>query len=165
MTIEIPAAPEPMPDVRIEATDTRHGCTGCGDQRTEEWRPIPGFDGRYDVSDHGRVRSWVTDKGTRSEPTGVSATQRWRNFLPRGAAVLLVYRTETAKARRVESETHRLLRRVLTPAFTKKRQAVRLLGCSGAGYSECYVDNGTAPVLFFATVASHYGADEIEVAA
>ncbi|NDC89398.1 MAG: hypothetical protein EB075_11460 [Bacteroidetes bacterium] len=25
----------------------------------EEWRPIQGFDGRYDVSNHGRIRSWV----------------------------------------------------------------------------------------------------------
>lgn len=25
---------------------------------TEEWRPIPGYDGYYDVSDIGRVRSW-----------------------------------------------------------------------------------------------------------
>jgi hypothetical protein len=24
---------------------------------TEKWRPIPGFEGRYEVSDHGRVRS------------------------------------------------------------------------------------------------------------
>ena len=24
----------------------------------EEWRPIPGWEGEYDVSDHGRVRSW-----------------------------------------------------------------------------------------------------------
>lgn len=26
---------------------------------TEEWRPIPGYEGRYDVSDHGNVRSWI----------------------------------------------------------------------------------------------------------
>lgn len=25
----------------------------------EEWRPIAGYEGRYDVSSHGRVRSWV----------------------------------------------------------------------------------------------------------
>lgn len=25
----------------------------------EEWRAIPGFGGRYDVSDEGRIRSWV----------------------------------------------------------------------------------------------------------
>lgn len=25
----------------------------------EEWRPIPGFDGRYEVSDQGRVRSLI----------------------------------------------------------------------------------------------------------
>lgn len=26
---------------------------------TEQWLPVPGFEGRYDVSDLGRVRSWV----------------------------------------------------------------------------------------------------------
>jgi hypothetical protein len=25
----------------------------------ETWRPIPGYEGRYDVSDQGRVRSWL----------------------------------------------------------------------------------------------------------
>jgi len=27
--------------------------------RTERWRPIPGYEGRYDVSDQGQVRSWL----------------------------------------------------------------------------------------------------------
>jgi len=31
---------------------------------TEEWRAIDGFDGYYEVSDHGRIRSWK-DKGAR----------------------------------------------------------------------------------------------------
>lgn len=26
----------------------------------ERWLPVPGFEGKYDVSDQGRVRSWVT---------------------------------------------------------------------------------------------------------
>jgi len=25
--------------------------------RTEEWRPVPGYEGHYEVSDHGRIRS------------------------------------------------------------------------------------------------------------
>lgn len=29
----------------------------------EQWRPIPGYEGRYDVSDHGRVRSWMKWRG------------------------------------------------------------------------------------------------------
>lgn len=29
----------------------------------EEWRPIAGYEGRYDVSDLGRVRSWVPYRG------------------------------------------------------------------------------------------------------
>ena len=27
--------------------------------RVEEWRDVPGYGGRYDVSSHGRVRSWA----------------------------------------------------------------------------------------------------------
>jgi hypothetical protein len=28
-------------------------------QDVEEWRPVPGYEGRYEVSNHGRVRSWL----------------------------------------------------------------------------------------------------------
>ena len=31
-----------------------------GNELTEVWRPVPGFDGWYDASDWGRVRSWRT---------------------------------------------------------------------------------------------------------
>jgi hypothetical protein len=31
--------------------------------RVEEWREVPGYGGRYDVSSEGRVRSWVTWRG------------------------------------------------------------------------------------------------------
>lgn len=35
----------------------------------EIWRPVPGFEGRYDVSDQGRVRGWVNNYGNqRVEP-------------------------------------------------------------------------------------------------
>lgn len=29
----------------------------------EQWRPIPGHEGRYDVSDQGQVRSWLPWRG------------------------------------------------------------------------------------------------------
>lgn len=29
----------------------------------ESWRDVPGFEGRYQVSDQGRVRSWVNRRG------------------------------------------------------------------------------------------------------
>lgn len=31
--------------------------------RDERWLPIPGYEGRYDVSDAGRVRSWLAWQG------------------------------------------------------------------------------------------------------
>lgn len=33
---------------------------------SENWKPIPGFSGRYDVSDLGRIRSWVPWRGQSS---------------------------------------------------------------------------------------------------
>lgn len=35
---------------------------------TEHWKEIPGSDGRYEVSDYGRVRSWYYRKHWQSEP-------------------------------------------------------------------------------------------------
>jgi DNA-binding CsgD family transcriptional regulator len=37
-------------------------------QTIEQWREIPGSDGRYEVSDHGRVRSWYGKGGRRDAP-------------------------------------------------------------------------------------------------
>lgn len=31
---------------------------------SERWRAVPGFHGRYEVSDHGRLRSLVSHRGT-----------------------------------------------------------------------------------------------------
>ena len=31
--------------------------------RLEEWRDVPGYGGRYEISSQGRVRSWVTWRG------------------------------------------------------------------------------------------------------
>lgn len=37
-------------------------------QTIEQWKEIPGSDGRYEVSDHGRVRSWYNKGGRRNTP-------------------------------------------------------------------------------------------------
>lgn len=34
----------------------------------EHWRPVPGYEGRYDVSDLGCVRSWCWTTSQRPEP-------------------------------------------------------------------------------------------------
>lgn len=39
----------------------------------EEWRPVPGYEGRYDVSNMGRVRSWQNPNGDLSVPRLKSA--------------------------------------------------------------------------------------------
>lgn len=35
---------------------------------TEQWKEIPGSNGRYEVSDYGRVRSWYNKGGRRDTP-------------------------------------------------------------------------------------------------
>lgn len=73
--------PEPpdLPLVTLDATPLIKGCAKCGERRTEwlspylgrlcgpcadelgvtreEWRPVVGYEGRYEVSNRGRVRS------------------------------------------------------------------------------------------------------------
>jgi hypothetical protein len=49
------------------------------DRLTEKWRPIPGWDGMYDVSDNGRVRS--LDR-TVTTSTGHRRTYRGRVLTP-----------------------------------------------------------------------------------
>jgi hypothetical protein len=48
----------------------------------ETWRPIPGFEDRYDVSDQGNIRSWRTTHGrippTILKPTPVSGRRYLR---------------------------------------------------------------------------------------
>lgn len=34
------------------------------DSTSERWLPIPGYGGAYDVSDQGRIRSWMPYRGT-----------------------------------------------------------------------------------------------------
>lgn len=34
----------------------------CQDRKTEKWKPIPGYEGRYEASDFGRVKSLITNK-------------------------------------------------------------------------------------------------------
>lgn len=37
---------------------------------TEEWRPVPGFEGRYEVSSHGRVWSHIRHRLLKPQPRG-----------------------------------------------------------------------------------------------
>lgn len=43
--------------------------------RSETWRPIPGLEGRYDVSDFGRIRSWIPN-GSAPRPLIMAATTK-----------------------------------------------------------------------------------------
>lgn len=69
---------------------------------TETWRPVPGYEGRYDVSDLGRVRSWLPYHGL--------ATPRLMNATPddRGYPVIQLFggpRTIARKVHRLVLET------------------------------------------------------------
>lgn len=73
----------------------------------EQWRPIPGYDGRYEISTLGEVRSWNGHNGFHgatspraSEPRVLKLKKRWKK---RGNPELLVtlYDRETSKPNRI----------------------------------------------------------------
>lgn len=47
----------------------------------EEWRPVPGWEGRYEVSDHGRVRS-LTSTGRARAPRKPAVGKDDRLYVP-----------------------------------------------------------------------------------
>ncbi len=53
--------------------------------RAEQWRPIPGFGGRYELSRHGEVRSWCISgpgKQRRDEPLIMRPFMNWKKRTP-----------------------------------------------------------------------------------
>lgn len=46
----------------------------------ETWLPIPGYEGMYDVSDQGRVRSWVHKNGRRTNPYLMKSSASTRSY-------------------------------------------------------------------------------------
>ena len=42
----------------------------------EEWRPVPGYEGKYDVSNMGRVRSYISRSKKHPSPHGVDNASR-----------------------------------------------------------------------------------------
>lgn len=46
---------------------------------TEQWRSVPGWEGKYEVSDHGRVRCWIDSHGRqRQHPRLMTPTPHYR---------------------------------------------------------------------------------------
>jgi hypothetical protein len=64
-----------------------------------EWRAIPGFEGIYDVSTDGRVRSWYTGGGFRLVKPRERTLQRDKDGYP----FVLLYRGGKAKGFRVSA--------------------------------------------------------------
>lgn len=53
--------------------------------RAEQWRPIPGFGGRYELSRHGEIRSWCATgpgKQRRDEPLILRPFMNWKKRTP-----------------------------------------------------------------------------------
>lgn len=67
---------------------------------TEEWRPIAGSNGRYDVSDLGRVRSWIIPNSPRllAEPRILAARPQ-----SDGYAVVQLFINGTMRSRLVHN--------------------------------------------------------------
>lgn len=90
---------------------------------------------------------------------GISANQRWRVFIPRGAVALAVVRGPSAAMSRLESLVHDGLEGVLEPAFPRKADAAPFLGCLGAGYLECYIDDGAVSLPALMDAANRVSPD------
>ena len=51
-------------------------------EQPEEWRPIPGYEGRYDVSNRGAVRTWMVGPGRRrAEPKPLAVYRHQSGYL------------------------------------------------------------------------------------
>lgn len=46
----------------------------------EEWRWVVGYEGRYEVSDLGRIRSWLNRGGGRTAPVEPAVSKTTRNY-------------------------------------------------------------------------------------
>src|SRR5699024_3383608 len=94
--------PNPATLVRSVRAVPQPTRTGIG---TEIWKPIPGFEGLYEVSDHGRVRS--LDRVVHSENYARSVRGRMLkvNTAPDGRVSVNLFRDNIGYTRRV----HRLV--------------------------------------------------------
>jgi hypothetical protein len=72
---------------------------------------------------------------------GVSKNERWQDF---GAGVELIFtlRAPRGVALALEARVHQRLSQLHPRPFRRASQAVTLLGTKGAGFTECYVDDG-----------------------
>lgn len=65
----------------------------------ERWLPIPGYEGRYDVSDQGRVRSWLPCRSA-ALPQILAAT-------PAGKSGYVTHTLTASDGRRTTTKAHR----------------------------------------------------------
>lgn len=73
---------------------------------------------------------------------GVSKNERWQDF-DDGVELIFTLRAPRDVALAMEANVHERLSERHARPFRKACQAIGLLGTKGAGFTECYVDNGT----------------------
>ena len=67
--------------------------------KAEQWRPIPGFGGWYELSRHGEIRSWYTTgpgKQRREKPLILRPFMNWNRRTPE-LQITLMRRTYSLK--------------------------------------------------------------------
>lgn len=77
---------------------------------TEQWKPVPGWEGSYEVSDHGRVRSVLRQTAHRSVGT-ITRQPQMRKASVNKHGYLTVHLSRTVDGKRTEktAKIHRLV--------------------------------------------------------
>lgn len=96
------------------------------DHAEEEWKPVTGFAGIYEVSDHGRVRSYWTRGGRANRKIGAVARLLATRISSNGYVTV---RLSTIDGERREHWIHRMVLDAFTWDKPEKAQAHHKDGC------------------------------------
>lgn len=146
----------------------------------EEWRDIKGYEGRYQVSNLGRVRSWVCSRGKRKSPWRMRGKiDRYgyqvvclslngkSHHLPVHRLVALAFipnldNKETVNHRSGDKLDNRAQNLEWATRSEQELHKYRVLGCTPLGFSKEYMEKRKRKVLCVETGAEYESAAEAQ---
>ena len=148
--------------------------------KNEEWRPVVGYEGRYEVSNMGRVRSLVCQRGKRKHPwymkgkidrygyktVGLSSNGKSRHFtVHRLVALAFIPNPENKETvnhrdgNKLRNETSNL---EWATQSEQEYHKYRVLGCKAPGFSEEYMKRHKRRVFCVETGVEYESAAEAQ---